>query len=68
MSSARWMSRSTIATGNVVASPKDAGPFREAVVADPAGATFSVSQLTAALSRRHAAARAFGRARYDARP
>jgi predicted enzyme related to lactoylglutathione lyase len=33
--------------GSVVAGPEDAGPFREAVLADPAGATFSVSQLTA---------------------
>ena len=31
----------------VLAGPEDAGPFREAVLADPAGATFSVSQLTA---------------------
>jgi predicted enzyme related to lactoylglutathione lyase len=30
--------------GSVVAGPEDAGPFREAVLADPAGATFSVSQ------------------------
>jgi predicted enzyme related to lactoylglutathione lyase len=33
--------------GSVLAGPEDAGPFREAVLADPAGATFSVSQLTA---------------------
>jgi predicted enzyme related to lactoylglutathione lyase len=33
--------------GSVVAGPEDAGPFREAVLADPAGTTFSVSQLTA---------------------
>jgi uncharacterized protein len=33
--------------GSVVAGPEDAGPFREALLADPAGATFSVSQLTA---------------------
>jgi predicted enzyme related to lactoylglutathione lyase len=31
--------------GTVVAGPEDAGPFREAVLADPAGASFSVSQL-----------------------
>jgi predicted enzyme related to lactoylglutathione lyase len=32
--------------GSVVAGPDHAGPFREALLADPAGATFSVSQLT----------------------
>ncbi|HET6864696.1 MAG TPA: VOC family protein [Solirubrobacteraceae bacterium] len=30
--------------GSVLAGPEDAGPFREAVLADPAGATFSVSE------------------------
>jgi predicted enzyme related to lactoylglutathione lyase len=39
--------RATQLGGSVVAGPDDAGPFREAVLADPAGATFSVSQLTA---------------------
>jgi uncharacterized protein len=39
--------RATELGGSVVAGPEDAGPFREAVLADPAGATFSVSQLTA---------------------
>ena len=39
--------RATQLGGSVVAGPADAGPFREAVLADPAGATFSVSQLTA---------------------
>jgi predicted enzyme related to lactoylglutathione lyase len=39
--------RATQLGGSVVAGPEDAGPFREAVLADPAGATFSVSQLTA---------------------
>src|SRR4051794_13629094 len=39
--------RATQLGGSVVAAPEDAGPFREAVLADPAGATFSVSQLTA---------------------
>jgi predicted enzyme related to lactoylglutathione lyase len=39
--------RATRLGGSVVAGPEDAGPFREAVLADPAGATFSVSQLTA---------------------
>ncbi len=38
--------RATQLGGSVVAGPEDAGPFREAVLADPAGATFSVSQLT----------------------
>ena len=37
--------RATQLGGSVVAGPEDAGPFREAVLADPAGATFSVSQL-----------------------
>lgn len=32
--------------GSVLAGPEDAGPFREAMLADPAGAIFSVSQLT----------------------
>jgi uncharacterized protein len=36
--------RATRLGGSVVAGPEDAGPFREAVLADPAGATFSVSQ------------------------
>jgi predicted enzyme related to lactoylglutathione lyase len=40
--------RATQLGGSVVAGPEDAGPFREAVLADPAGATFSVSQLTGA--------------------
>jgi uncharacterized protein len=40
--------RATELGGSVVAGPEDAGPFREAVLADPAGATFSVSQLTEA--------------------
>jgi predicted enzyme related to lactoylglutathione lyase len=39
--------RATRLGGSVVAGPEDAGPFREAVLADPAGATFSVSQLIA---------------------
>jgi uncharacterized protein len=39
--------RATELGGSVVSGPEDAGPFREAVLADPAGATFSVSQLTA---------------------
>jgi predicted enzyme related to lactoylglutathione lyase len=39
--------RATQLGGSVVAGPEDAGPFREAVLADPAGATFSVSQLIA---------------------
>ena len=39
--------RATQLGGSVLAGPEDAGPFREAVLADPAGATFSVSQLTA---------------------
>jgi predicted enzyme related to lactoylglutathione lyase len=39
--------RATQLGGSIVAGPEDAGPFREAVLADPAGATFSVSQLTA---------------------
>jgi uncharacterized protein len=39
--------RATQLGGSVIAGPEDAGPFREAVLADPAGATFSVSQLTA---------------------
>jgi predicted enzyme related to lactoylglutathione lyase len=39
--------RATQLGGSVVAAPEDAGPFREAVLADPAGANFSVSQLTA---------------------
>jgi predicted enzyme related to lactoylglutathione lyase len=39
--------RATELGGSVVTGPEDAGPFREAVLADPAGATFSVSQLTA---------------------
>ena len=39
--------RATQLGGAVVAGPEDAGPFREAVLADPAGATFSVSQLSA---------------------
>jgi uncharacterized protein len=39
--------RATELGGSVVAGPEDAPPFREAVLADPAGATFSVSQLTA---------------------
>jgi hypothetical protein len=30
-----------------IADAEDAGRFREAVLADPAGATFSISQLTA---------------------
>ena len=38
--------RATQLGGSVLAGPEDAGPFREAVLADPAGATFSVSQLT----------------------
>ena len=38
--------RATRLGGSVVAGPEDAGPFREAVLADPAGATFSVSQRT----------------------
>jgi hypothetical protein len=46
--------RATQLGGSVLAGPEDAGPFREAVLADPAGATFSVSQLTgAASSDRH---------------
>lgn len=36
--------RGTQLRGSVLAGPEDAGPFREAVLADPAGATFSVSQ------------------------
>jgi hypothetical protein len=40
--------RATELGGSVVAAPEDAGPFREAVLADPAGATVSVSQLTSA--------------------
>ena len=36
--------RATELGGSVVGGPEDAGPFREAVLADPAGATFSVSQ------------------------
>jgi hypothetical protein len=43
--------RATELDGSVVAGPDDAGPFREAVLADPAGATFSVSQRTAGPSR-----------------
>jgi uncharacterized protein len=39
--------RATELGGSVIAGPEDAGPFREAVLADPAAATFSVSQLTA---------------------
>ena len=39
--------RATELGGSVAAGPEDAGPFREAVLADPAGATFSVSQPTA---------------------
>ena len=39
--------RATQLGGSVLAGPEDAGPFREAVLADSAGATFSVSQLTA---------------------
>jgi uncharacterized protein len=39
--------RATELGGSVVAAPEDAGPFREALLADPAGATFSVSQVTA---------------------
>ena len=39
--------RATQLGGSVVAGPEDAGPFREVVLADPAGATFSVSQLIA---------------------
>jgi predicted enzyme related to lactoylglutathione lyase len=31
--------------GTVVAGPYDAPPFREAVLADPGGATFSISTL-----------------------
>src|SRR5438270_478007 len=38
--------RATQLGGSIRAGPEDAGPFREAVLADPAGATFSVSQLT----------------------
>jgi predicted enzyme related to lactoylglutathione lyase len=38
--------RATHRGGSVVAGPENAGPFREAVLADPAGATFSVSQPT----------------------
>jgi uncharacterized protein len=38
--------RATQLGGSIFAGPEDAGPFREAVLADPAGATFSVSQLT----------------------
>jgi predicted enzyme related to lactoylglutathione lyase len=34
--------------GTVLAGPFDQPPFREALIADPAGATFSMSQLTAA--------------------
>jgi hypothetical protein len=45
--------RATQLGGSVVAGPEDAGPFREAVLADPAGATFSVSQRPRALSGRH---------------
>ena len=37
--------RATQLGGSIIADPEDAGPFREAVLADPAGATFSVSQL-----------------------
>jgi predicted enzyme related to lactoylglutathione lyase len=37
--------RATALGGSVVAGPEDAPPFREAVLADPAGATFSVSQV-----------------------
>jgi len=33
--------------GAVLEAPADAGPFRSAVLADPAGASFSVSQLLA---------------------
>ena len=36
--------RATELGGSVVAGPEDAGPFREAVLADPSGASFSVSQ------------------------
>ncbi|MBV9417797.1 MAG: hypothetical protein JO363_22625 [Solirubrobacterales bacterium] len=32
--------------GSIIDGPQDAGPFREAVLADPAGAIFSVSQLS----------------------
>jgi uncharacterized protein len=39
--------RATQLGGTVLAGPEDAGPFREAVLGDPAGATISVSQLTA---------------------
>src|SRR5918994_814127 len=39
--------RATELGGSVIAGPEDAGPFREAVLADPAAATFSVSELTA---------------------
>src|SRR5918992_896142 len=39
--------RATELGGSVVARPEGAGPFREAVLADPAGTTFSVRQLTA---------------------
>jgi predicted enzyme related to lactoylglutathione lyase len=39
--------RATQLGGSVVAGPEDARPFREAVLADPAGATFSVSQVIA---------------------
>jgi predicted enzyme related to lactoylglutathione lyase len=38
--------RATQLGGSILTGPEDAGPFREAVLADPAGATFSVSQLT----------------------
>jgi len=33
--------------GTVLAEPYDAGPFRQAVIADAAGAAFSASQLMA---------------------
>jgi predicted enzyme related to lactoylglutathione lyase len=39
--------RATQLGGSVLSGPEDAGPFREAVLADPACATFSVSQVTA---------------------
>jgi predicted enzyme related to lactoylglutathione lyase len=39
--------RATQLGGSILAAPEDTGPLREAVLADPAGATFSVSQLTA---------------------
>jgi predicted enzyme related to lactoylglutathione lyase len=42
-----FVAKATEAGGAVIAGPIDAPPFRSVVVADPEGAAFSVSQLTA---------------------